>query len=127
MSERESRLEARLRGLFAGVDTRPDFEARLVARIATQVPAQATGLRAQYERRRELGQRRLRREYWSNVATIGAIGAAASAVLWRHSGSIVQFFVAGGMSQVDPWLIAGLTAAALAAGLWPQFRRLLAA
>ncbi len=123
MSEQDTRLDARLRGLFAGNDTSLEFDARVMQRIAALGSVPTEDLRAQFERKRELARRRLRREAWSNTVTIASIGAAAGVVVWRHATSIMQWARSGSVTEIDPWLFAGIVAAVVAASLWPLLRR----
>ena len=124
MSEQETKLDSRMRALFANVDTSPDFDARVMRRIAALDSAPAADLRAQFERRRELARQRLRREAWSNAVTIAGVGAAAGIVLWRHAPAIMQWARSGGVTEIDPWLVAGVVISALVGCLWPLLRRL---
>ena len=59
MSEQDARLDARMRGLFADVDTHRDFDVRVMQRIATLDSAPAADLHAQFERQRDLRKREL--------------------------------------------------------------------
>lgn len=123
MSEQDARLDARMRGLFAGVDTNRDFAARVMQRIAALDSALAVDLRAQFERKRDVARRRLIRESWSNAVTIAGIGAAAGVVVWRHAPAIMNWAQSGGMAEINPWLFTGIAAAALVASVWPLLRR----
>lgn len=123
MSERNARLDARMRGLFAGVDTHRDFEVRMMQRIAKLDSAPAVDLRAQFERKRDVARRRLIREAWSNSVTITGIGAAAGVVVWRYAPAIMNWAQSGGLAEIDPWLFAGIVTAALVGGLWPLLRK----
>lgn len=124
MSEQDARLDARMRGLFAGVDTNRDFDVRVMQRIAALDSAPAVDLRAQFERKREVARQRLIREAWSNAVTIAGIGAAAGVVVWRYAPAIMNWAQSGGISEIDPWLFAGIVTAALVVGLWSLLRRL---
>ena len=55
-------FEARMRRVFAGLDTTPGFEARVMQRVAAQSPAPRTDLRAQFERARAHAARSLARQ-----------------------------------------------------------------
>ena len=71
-------LDARLRRMMAGLDAGAGFEARVMQRVAARAAragAVSADLRAQFERRREIVRRRLRREAWSNAITIAGGGA----------------------------------------------------
>jgi len=119
-------VDARLRGLFADLDTREGFESRLMQRVAgLPLPARAAqdSLRAQFERRRELVRRRLRREAWSNAVTITGIGIAAGAAVVSYAPEIMRWATSNGFLALDPMLIATVTVAAVAAGALPFLRR----
>ncbi len=118
---RMSTLDARLRRLMSGLDARAGFETRVRARIAAAVPR--PDLREQFERRRALLRRRLRREAWSNGVSIAGVGVGAATLVWRFAAEIERF--AGGLtSAADPLAIGGATLAAVALGLWPYLRGL---
>jgi len=123
MSEQDGRLDARMRGLFADVDTGSDFDRGVMQRVAALGSLPAVDLRAQFERKRELARQRLRREALSNAVTIAGVGAAAGVVVWRHAPAIIQWVRPGGVGEIDPWLLAGIVVAALAGSLWPLLRR----
>jgi hypothetical protein len=124
MSEQDARLDARMRGLLSRGDTSADFDLRVMQRIAALGSTPAVDLRAQFERKRELARRRLRREAWSNVVTIAGIGAAAGVVVWRHAPAIMQWAQSGGISDINPWFFAGIVITVLVGSLWPLLRRL---
>ncbi|MDP9199386.1 MAG: hypothetical protein M3O07_09265 [Pseudomonadota bacterium] len=117
----EGRLEGRLRGLFGTLDAHAGFEERVMARVASLAAQQDMArpdLRAQFERRRELTRRRLRREAWSNGITIAGIGVAAAVLAWHYADPISRWLVEPAASgQVDPMLAAGLSLAAVAAAV----------
>jgi hypothetical protein len=121
MKAHDGRLEGRLRGLFGSLDARAGFEERVMARIASLAAQQGvvrTDLRAQFERRRELTRRRLRREAWSNGFTIAGIGVAAGALAWHYADLIGQWLIEPVASgKVDPILAAGVSLAAVAAAV----------
>lgn len=76
-------LDLRLRRHFAGVDTTPGFEGRVLARVAAMPATAIAERRLQCERQQLELRERLRQEAWLNVATAVGIGAAALAVVWR--------------------------------------------
>ena len=125
MSDQETRLDARLRALFANVDTSPEFDAGVMRRVAALGSAPGVDLRAQFERRRELARRRLRREAWLNAATAAGIGAAAIALVWRHGPQVAEAVLAGLHAAADPIVLMGTAFVVLAVGLWPVLRRFL--
>ena len=54
MSEPDSELDKHLKALYAGLDTRPDFDVRLMARLRVESQSEATqrAMRVQQERAR---------------------------------------------------------------------------
>jgi len=120
---RQAELDARLRRLFGGLDAGAGFEERVMQRVAVLgTVAPREDLRAQFERRRELLHRRLRREAWMNSITILGLGACAVALLWRYASDIQQF-ATNSTQSVDPNLLIGGTVAVVAAALWFLIRR----
>lgn len=120
---RNAELDARLSRLLGGLDASADFEARVMVRIAgLAAAAPRENLRAQFEYRRTLLRRRLRREAWMSSITILGIGACAGALLWRYS-SDIQLLATNPGQSFDPNLLIGGTAAALGAVLWFLVRR----
>jgi hypothetical protein len=121
MNINEGRLEGRLRGLFGSLDARAGFEERVMARVASlaaQQGAARTDLRSQFERRRELTRRRLRREAWSNGITIAGIGVAVGALAWHYADLIGRWLIEPVASgQVDPMLVASVSLTAVAAAV----------
>jgi len=128
----EGRLEARLRRLFGSLDARAGFEERVMTRVASLAALRRTvrtDLRAQFERRRELTRRRLRREAWSNGLGIAGIGVAAGALAWHYADVIGRWLIEPAASgQVDPMLAASISlmavGAAVALVLWRPSRLL---
>jgi len=120
---RQAELDARLRKLFAGVDAGAGFENRVMQRVAgLAAAAPREDLRAQFERRRDLLRRRLRREAWMNGITILGLGACASALLWRYA-SEIQKLGTDSIPLIDPGLLVGSTLAAVGAALWFLIRQ----
>ncbi len=115
--------EDRLRRLFGSLDARPGFEERVMQRVAALAAAPRQDLRTQFERRRALLRRRLRREAWMNSITVLGIGACAGALVWRYASEIQQFAM-NSLQPVDSNLLIGGTIAALGAALWFVIRRL---
>lgn len=118
-----NKLDARMRGMLAGLDAAPGFEARVMRRVAVQAAkASAPGAdpRSQYEHRQELTRRRLRREAWSNGITIAGVGVAAGALVWRFREPIMQWVAAANL--VNPALIGAVTLVAVCAACWPIVR-----
>lgn len=124
MSHDDSSLDARLRRLFAGIDTRADFGARVMARVAARAAAGTADREAELQREWALARQRLRRESWTNAATVGGVAAAAGALFWRYAPAIAQWTEAGGASALDPWHVSAIVAAAMIAALWPLRERL---
>lgn len=120
-------LDARLRRQLSGLDAAAGFEARVMARVAAQAAASGavrSDLRGQFERRRELAGRRLRREAWANAVTIAGIGVAGVALVVRYAADLVRWIEATAPAgQAEPILIGAVTIAGVAAGLWPFLER----
>lgn len=115
-------FDARMREVFAGLDTAPGFEARVAARVAALDAEPAHVRRAHAERRRHREAERLRREYWLNAATAAGAGAAAIAVVWRHGPAVARWTESALAAAAEPGALMGLALGALAVGLWPVLR-----
>ncbi len=125
MSDEPDGLERRLRQLHAGLDARPGFEQRVMARVAALRAAQGApraDLRAQFERRRERARRALRREAWLQGATLAGIGIAAAAVAWEFAPALVAH-AAAASGGLQPASLAGVTLLGLAAAVGWLLRR----
>lgn len=125
MNRPDDAFDARLRRHFSGIDTAPDFAARLAERIATSNMEPAEVRRARVERQRETLRQCLRREAWTSVASAAAVGMAAIAAVWRHGPAI-----AGRVEDIlavlsDPNVLNGVATAVLAVSLWPVLQRFL--
>lgn len=114
---RPAELDLRLRRLFGGLDAGAGFESRVMQRVATHAAAPQGNLRAQFERRRELVRRRLRREAWMNGITALGMAACAAALL-RHFVPEIQRLATHTVLQVDPVVLAAGTVAAVGAAVW---------
>jgi len=112
----------RLRRLFGNLDAEPGFEERVMQRVATLATAPREDLRAQYERRRALLRRRLKREAWMNGITAIGLGACAGALLWRYAAEI-QRLATDYAPLIDPQLLAVGTVASVGALIWLLIRR----
>jgi hypothetical protein len=123
MSRPGDALDARMRGLFAAVDTSPEFAARLAARIASVVEEPAAAQRVRVERQREALQQRLRREAWTGATAAAGIGAAAIAAVWRHGPAVADKVEGLLTALMEPSLLGGLAIAVLASALWPVLQR----
>ena len=123
MSGLSDTLDARMRRLFAGVDTSPGFEARLALRVAGLPVVPRDVLRARVERGRELSARRLRRESLTWLATAAATGAAGLALVSRHRDAVAAGVEALLAATADPGQLGTIAAAVLAACLWPVLKR----
>ena len=117
-------LDARLRRLFAGTDTAPGFEARLLARVAALPGVPVAELRLRYERRREDARDRLRREAWLNAATAVGVGFAAIALIWRQGPAVARWMDSFLVASSDLATLATLSSLALGLGLWVTFGKL---
>lgn len=118
-------FEARLRRVFAGIDTSIRFEARLAARIAALRTEPAEVLRERVEQRRIRAGKRLRREAWMNAASAAGVGAAALALVWRQGPAVAAWMDGVLAAAVDPGVLGGVAIVVLAAGFWPVLRGLL--
>ncbi len=123
MSELSDTFDARMRRLFAGVDTSPGFEARLATRVAGLSVVPRDLLRARVERAREISARRLRRESLTWLATAAATGAAGLALVSRHRDSVAAGVEALLAAAADPGQLGAIAAAVLASCLWPVLKR----
>jgi len=123
MSERrEDAFDARMRRLFAGVDTSAGFGARLAARVAALPVVSRDVLRERVERGRELAARRLRRESLTWLATAAATGAAGLALVSRHGEAVAARVAELLAATEDPGQLGAIAAAVLAACLWPVLK-----
>ncbi len=86
-------MDVRLRRLHVGLDTSPDFDGRVFARVAElerttgKAPA---NLREQFERRRARVLKRLRREAWLNGISACVLVLAGGALLLRFLPGLMQ-------------------------------------
>lgn len=116
-------LDARLRRHFAGIDTAPDFEARVAARVATLPAVAVADLKLRCERSQYEIEARLRRDAWLNAATAAGVGAAAIALVWRNAAAVAAS-VHGAFDTLAQTGSATLViAAVVAAALWPLIQR----
>ena len=128
MNPDDPRLDLRMRRMLADLDASTGFESRVMQRIAAlaaNAGVRTADLRAQFERRRELVRRRLRREAWSNAISIAGTGVAVGALVWRYSAEIMQWATAPDLLvAAAPILIAGAALAAIGAAAWPFLPRM---
>ena len=121
-------LDARLRRMMAALDAGAGFEARVMQRVAARTArtgAVSADLQAQFERRREIVQRRLRREAWSNAVTIAGLGVAAFVLVWHYSAQIVRWVTESDLQAVnEPFGLLAIALVAVGAALWPLRGRL---
>jgi hypothetical protein len=121
-------LDLRMRRMLAGLDAEAGFEARVMRRVAAKAAragAASADLRAQFERRREIVRRRLRREAWSNAITIAGGGLAAAVLVWRFEGQIVRWLSASDLLATNGTAaLFAIALAAIGAALWPLRGRL---
>jgi len=116
-------FDARMRRLFADVDTSPGFQARVMQRVAARSAAPRADLRAQFERARARATSSLARQAWMNVATAVGVGAGGIALVWHHRLEITQTVQAGLAVAADSGVLIGIALVVLGAGLWPALRR----
>ena len=125
MSGAADEFDARMRRQFAGIDTSPEFAARLAARIATIVPEPAEARRARIERQREDLELWLRREFRTSAAAVVGTSAAALALVWRHAPAVAET-VEGLMAFLaDPGHLGSIAVAVLTVSAWPVLQRYL--
>jgi hypothetical protein len=117
-------LDARLRRALAGVDTSPDFESRLAARIAALPGVPEEILRVRIERRRQVLRGRLRREALLNALTAAGVGAALIALVWREGPAVARWVQGGVAVASDPGALTGLAFLAVGLGAWITLQRL---
>lgn len=117
-------LDARLRRFFAGNDTAPGFEARVLARVAALPVVPVADLRLRYERRQLEARERLRREAWLDTATAVGVGIAAIALIWREGPAVARWTASFLAAASDQGTLAGVSLLALGLGLWVTFARL---
>jgi hypothetical protein len=120
-----SDFDARMRRVFADVDTGPGFEVRVAARIASLHTEPAEVLRERIEHGRMRAAGRLRREAWMNMVTVTGTGAAAIALVWRHGPAVARWTGEALEVAAQPAALMSLAIATLALGLWPVLRGLL--
>ncbi len=116
-------LDALLRRHFAGTDTAPDFEARVMARVAALPAVPVADLRLRYERRELETRERLRREAWLNAGTAVGVGAAAIALVWREGPAVAHWMEALLAASRDSGTLAAVSLLAVGLGLWVTLGR----
>ena len=116
-------FDARMRRLFAGADTAPGFEARVMQRVSARNLATRTDRSAEFERARANATRSFVRQAWMNVVTAFGVGAAGIALVWRHRLELAHTMQAGLAVAADSGVLMGIALAVLAAALWPVLRR----
>ena len=119
-----SELDTRLRRLFAGTDTAPGFEARVMARVAALPAVPVEELRLRYERHRREARERLRREAWLNAATAVGVGVAAIALIWREGSAVARWMDAFLAASSAPGMLTSVTVIALGVGIWATIGRM---
>ncbi len=123
----DNRLDARMRALFAGIDTSTEFEARVLARIGTLHAGPDANLLVCAQRHREATRRRLRQQAWMNATTAIGIGAALIALVWQQGPAVTHWVQRGLATTSDSGALAAVTFAALGVSAWIALRRLLPA
>jgi hypothetical protein len=130
MSRPDSKLDKHLEALFGGLDTRSDFDARLMARLRAEVHTDATerAMRArQQERaryRRAVVEVQSWRRWMLRLLTLDALGIALLLVVtavtaWPH----IRPDVVDSLRQFGPYivmLLAVLIAAVPLLGMWAE-------
>jgi hypothetical protein len=101
MSTPDSELDRHLQALFAGLDTRADFDARLMARLRAESPTDASGqdVRARQHERARYRRTVLELQSWRRLMlrllTLDTLGIAfmlvvAAVTAWPHIGRNVM-------------------------------------
>jgi len=130
MSTRSSKLDERLQSLFHGLDTRPDFDARLMARLQaeSQIDVVERALRArQQERERhrraltdlQIWRRSMLRLLTLDTLGIGSLLVVAFVTAWPHLNPQVM----EGLRHYGPHiatLLSVLLAAVPVVGMWAE-------
>jgi hypothetical protein len=132
MSEPDSELDKHLEALYGGLDTRPDFELRLMARLRVESQREATQrtMRVQQERaryRRAVLELQSWRQRTLRLLTLDTVGVAllllvALATVWPHLSPAVLDTA----RQYGPYvalLLAILIAAVPLWGMWAEQSR----
>jgi hypothetical protein len=132
MSEPDSELDKHLRALYVGLDTRPDFEVRLMARLRVESQREATerAARVQQERaryRRSVLELQSWRQRTLRLLTLDALGIAllllvAIITAWPRLSPAVMDMA----RQYSPYvalLLAILIAAVPLWGMWAEQNR----
>jgi len=130
MSTPDSELDTHLKALFGGLDTRSDFDARLMARLRAEAQTSATerAMRArQQERaryRRAVVEVQSWRRWMLRLLTLDTLGIAlllvvAAVTAWPHiSSDVLSIF-----RQYGPYivmLLGALIAAVPVVGMWAE-------
>ncbi|HTL19501.1 MAG TPA: hypothetical protein VL220_02175 [Steroidobacteraceae bacterium] len=132
MSEPDSELDKHLKALYAGLDTRPDFDVRLMARLRVESQSEATqrAMRVQQERaryRRAVLELQSWRQRTLRLLTLDTVGVAllllvALITAWPHLSPAVLDTA----RQYGPYvalLLAILIAAVPLWGMWAEQNR----
>ncbi|MGN6453295.1 MAG: hypothetical protein ACTHL7_09540 [Steroidobacteraceae bacterium] len=132
MSEPDSELDEHLMALYGGLDTRPDFDVRLMARLRVESQREATqrAMRAQQERaryRRAVLELQSWRQRTLRLLTLDTVGVAllllvALVTAGPHLGPAVM----GTARQYGPYvalLLAILIAGVPLWGMWSEQNR----
>ncbi len=133
MSTRDSQLDERLQALFRGLDTAPDFDARLMARLRaeSQTDAAERASRALQQERERHGRALLDLQSWRRsmlrllgLDTLGIAFLLVVAVVtaWPHLNPQVM----DGLRQYGPHiatLLGVLLAAVPLVGAWAEWHR----
>ena len=118
-----SDLDARLRRHFAGTDTAPGFEARVMARVAALPSARLADLRLQYERREFETLERLRREARLNIGAAIGVGSAAIALVWREGPAVARWMDAYLATSRETGMLTAVTFLAIGLATWVTLGR----
>ena len=116
-------LDARLRRLYGGLDTRPGFEDRLQARIAELAVARpAAADRSLLEREHEHALAAARSAARIDSIAVGIGGLGAALALWRFAPQLSAWY-ATSIETLDPLVVGFGSLAVTAAALWALLAR----
>jgi hypothetical protein len=116
-------LDARLRKLYGGLDTRPGFDDRLQARIAELSAARPSAAnRSRLEQEHERALAAARRAARIDAIALGLGGLGSAMALWEFAPRISAWYAAS-VVTIDPMLVGFGSLAVAGAALWTLLRR----
>jgi hypothetical protein len=116
-------LDARLRKLYGGLDTRPGFDDRLQARIAELSAARPSAAeRSRLEQEHERALAAARRAARIDAIALGIGGLGSAMALWEFAPQLSAWY-ATSVETLDPLLVGFGSLAVTAVALWGLLRR----